>query len=88
MRISFLFNRHLRVALLISFGLLLLPLLPLPAVPGFALRLTLGERAQAVLASQRVRPDGLTELGFEFAYPELEEALEAIYGQPHGRPER
>ena len=63
------------------------PLL-LPAVPGFALRLTLGERAQAVLASQRVRPDGLTELGFEFAYPELEEALEAIYGQPHGRPER
>lgn len=54
------------------------PLL-LPAVPGFALRLALGERAQAVLASQRVRPDGLTALGFSFEFTELAGALAALY---------
>lgn len=54
------------------------PLL-LPAVPAFALRLALGERAQAVLASQRVRPDGLTGLGFAFEFPELGAALAALY---------
>ena len=54
------------------------PLL-LPAVPAFALRLALGERAQAVLGSQRVRPTALLEQGFAFAYPELAGALANIY---------
>lgn len=53
--------------------------LVLPPVPGFALRLLLGERAQAVLASQRVRPDGLTSLGFTFDFPSLAPALAALY---------
>ncbi len=52
--------------------------LVLPAVPGFALRLALGERAQAVLASQRVRPAGLVAQGFAFTYPELGGALAAL----------
>ena len=48
-------------------------LLPLPA---FAAKLVLGELAEeGLLASQRVRPKRLLEAGFEFAYPELEDAL-------------
>ncbi len=53
--------------------------LVLPNVPGFVLRLALGERAQAVLGSQRVRPDGLTGLYFSFEYPELSTALANLY---------
>ncbi len=55
--------------------------LVLPAVPAFALRLALGERAQAVLGSQRVRPDGLAGVGFTFAYTELADALGQLYGR-------
>ncbi|MBC7447597.1 MAG: TIGR01777 family protein [Hymenobacteraceae bacterium] len=55
--------------------------LVLPAVPSFALRLALGERAHALLASQRVRPDGLTERGFAFDFPEVGAALTSLYGE-------
>ena len=48
-------------------------LLPLPAL---AVKLILGELAQGgLLASQRVLPRRLLDVGFEFAYPELERAL-------------
>ena len=49
----------------------------LASVPAMAVRLMLGaEMANAtVLASQRVRPKALDELGFRFRYPHLEEAL-------------
>jgi hypothetical protein len=50
-------------------------------VPGFALRLLLGEVADAlILNGQRVLPAKATRLGFEFSYPDLAPALRAIYG--------
>ena len=53
-----------------------------PAVfpaPAFAVRLVLGEMADAVLTGQRVFPDKAQSLGFDFTYPSLESALRAIY---------
>jgi len=48
-------------------------LFPAPAI---ALRLALGEMADALLlSSARVEPKVLTETGFEFSYPDLESAL-------------
>ena len=48
-------------------------------VPGFILRLLLGEMAEALLLSgQRVLPKRLQESGFEFKYPTAETALRAI----------
>lgn len=47
--------------------------------PAFALRLALGEMADALLlASQRVSPQKLAALGFSFGQPQLEPALRAI----------
>jgi hypothetical protein len=46
------------------------------AVPGFALRLALGEMAQeGLLASARVVPERLTEAGFTFENAEIANAL-------------
>jgi len=54
-----------------------------PAVapaPGFALRLMLGEMADAmILTGQRVLPAKATRNGFEFRYPDLDSALRQIY---------
>jgi uncharacterized protein (TIGR01777 family) len=47
-------------------------------VPAFALDLLLGEAAQVVLEGQRVLPDRTQQEGFEFRYPFLRPALEAI----------
>jgi len=44
-------------------------------VPGFALRIALGEASVALTQGQRVVPRRAQELGFRFAYPELEAAL-------------
>ncbi|HSI03942.1 MAG: TIGR01777 family oxidoreductase [Myxococcota bacterium] len=46
--------------------------------PKIAVKLALGEAASAVLSSQRVVPARLTQLGFTFAYPELDGALREI----------
>lgn len=46
-------------------------------VPGFALKLALGERADMLLTGQRVIPAAAEKLGFKFRYPELSEALRA-----------
>ena len=49
-------------------------------VPGFALRLALGEMADEMLLSgQKVLPKRLLDAGFEFRFPVLEKALSAIY---------
>ncbi len=49
--------------------------------PAFALRLALGEMAQALLlVSQRVRPERLLELGYEFRCKELEPTLREMVG--------
>jgi uncharacterized protein (TIGR01777 family) len=53
--------------------------LPVPAV---ALRLALGEMADAVLASARVRPERLVATGYRFRFPELEDALRHVLRRP------
>ncbi len=55
------------------------PLL-LPKVPGFALKLVLGEQSEVVLAGQRVSDAKVLAQGFEFDYPVLRGALKALYG--------
>jgi NAD dependent epimerase/dehydratase family enzyme len=48
-------------------------------VPGFVLRLLVGEMAEELLLNgQRVVPTALQKAGFEFQYPQLEAALENI----------
>jgi uncharacterized protein (TIGR01777 family) len=48
--------------------------------PGFALRIMLGEMADALLlASQRVKPSRLEQAGYQFAEPDLAPALAAIF---------
>lgn len=49
------------------------------AVPGFAVRLALGEMAdEVVLASQKVVPKRLLDAGFEFRHPDVRVALTTI----------
>jgi hypothetical protein len=50
------------------------------AVPGFALRLLLDGFADEVLQSRRVLPAKATELGFQFKFAELKEALKDLVG--------
>jgi uncharacterized protein len=45
------------------------------SVPEFALRLALGEMASAVTASNRVIPEVALATGYQFRYPEAEQAL-------------
>jgi len=52
----------------------------LPA-PAFALRLALGEMADALLDGHRVVPKRLLELGYRFRFPDLEEALADLLGK-------
>lgn len=53
----------------------------LPA-PAFALRVLLGEMADPLLlASQRVLPARAESLGFQFSYPQLGPALDALLGR-------
>lgn len=47
-------------------------------VPGFALRLVLGQMSTLVLDGQRVIPDRLQGLGFKFTYPNIEQALQNL----------
>jgi uncharacterized protein (TIGR01777 family) len=51
-------------------------------VPALALRVALGEAADALLDSQRVRPARLGQLGFRFAFPTLDAALADIVATP------
>jgi uncharacterized protein len=52
------------------------------AAPVFALRLALGEMADALLlASERVVPERLVELDYRFRFAELEPALRSILGR-------
>lgn len=50
-------------------------------VPGFALRLALGEVAAMVLDGQRALPQRLLDLGFRFRYPDAESALRDLLGK-------
>jgi len=46
--------------------------------PGIVLRLAMGERAALLLEGQRVLPANLTDTGYQFKYPELSSALDAL----------
>ena len=48
--------------------------------PAFMMRMVLGEFSQVLLGSQRTVPRKLLEHGFEFQYPQIGTALEAIVG--------
>lgn len=48
-------------------------------VPGFALRILLGEMSSMILTGQRVFPVKLMKAGFQFNYPTVEEAMGEIY---------
>jgi uncharacterized protein (TIGR01777 family) len=51
------------------------------AVPGFALRLVLGEFADGILMSQRVVPSALLSSGFAFEHPTIDAALASAVGR-------
>jgi len=48
------------------------------SAPGFTLRLFLGEFGSVLLAGQRVIPQKLLKSGFQFRYPDIDQALEQI----------
>jgi len=47
-------------------------------VPGFMLRLAMGEFGEVLLESQRAIPDRLTRADYQFQYPDLKSALQQI----------
>jgi NAD dependent epimerase/dehydratase family enzyme len=49
--------------------------------PGFMLKLILGEFGSVLLQGQRVIPQKLLKEGFQFRYPEIDQALENILGR-------
>ena len=49
--------------------------------PGFAIRLAIGKMSELVLEGQKVLPSQLEAMGFEFCYPTLSQALQAIYSK-------
>jgi uncharacterized protein (TIGR01777 family) len=53
-------------------------------VPALAVKLTMGEMGGALLSSQRGVPERLTNSGFQFQYPKLEQALSQIINKPAG----
>jgi NAD dependent epimerase/dehydratase family enzyme len=50
-------------------------------VPGFALRMALGELGTLMTTGQRVNPAKALSQGYVFQYPKLEPALQAIMGK-------
>jgi NAD dependent epimerase/dehydratase family enzyme len=48
------------------------------ALPGIVLRLAMGERSVLLLEGQRVIPANLTDAGYQFKYPKLGSAFEAL----------
>lgn len=51
------------------------------SVPGFVVKLTLGELGGILLTGQRVLPEKALKAGYQFKYPEINEALRAIFGR-------
>jgi uncharacterized protein (TIGR01777 family) len=51
-----------------------------PNVPGFVLKLLLGEMSSIVLGSTKVSAQKIEDAGFKFKFTNLEAALSAIYG--------
>jgi uncharacterized protein len=51
------------------------------AVPGFALKIVLGEMAGSILTGQRVLPKKAQQNGYHFRYPEIDIAFRGIFGE-------
>lgn len=51
----------------------------LPGIPGGLMKMAMGERGEMALEGSRVSPEKLQNEGFQFKYPKLMEALEAIF---------
>jgi uncharacterized protein (TIGR01777 family) len=51
-------------------------------VPGFVLKLALGEASSVLLTGQRAVPAKALSMGFAFEYPEIDEALTHIVSKP------
>lgn len=50
----------------------------MPAVPGFIIKMMMGEFGSVLLRGQKVVPRRLLEMGFTFQYPEIDKALENL----------
>lgn len=50
-------------------------------VPGFMLKIALGEFGSVLLTGQRVLPEKVLKAAYKFKYPEINEALRAIFGE-------
>lgn len=50
-------------------------------VPGFALKLAVGEFAESLLTGQRVIPARAENEGYHFRYPDLQQAFRGIFGE-------
>ncbi|MEQ8350265.1 MAG: TIGR01777 family oxidoreductase [Leptospiraceae bacterium] len=53
----------------------------LPNVPGFALKLMLGEMSEMILGGARISSEKIQKSGFEFEYPDLDLALKNLYAE-------
>jgi len=53
----------------------------LPSVPGFMLKLAMGEFSTVLLTGQRAVPKKLLEAGYRFLHPTIEEALHNLLGK-------
>ncbi|MBI39492.1 MAG: TIGR01777 family protein [Leptospiraceae bacterium] len=53
----------------------------LPNVPGFALKLMLGEMSEMILGGSRVSSQKIQDRGFQFKYSDLDLALENLYAK-------
>jgi uncharacterized protein len=51
----------------------------LPPIPGFALKIALGEMANTVLMSSRISNQKLIDAGFEFKFDNLKDAIKDLY---------
>jgi uncharacterized protein (TIGR01777 family) len=52
----------------------------LPAVPGFMLRIIMGEFGSVLLEGQKVLPKRLLDVGFRFKFPKIRKALQDLLG--------
>ena len=50
----------------------------MPPVPGFAMKMVLGEFADVLLKGQRVVPQKLMDAGYEFEFNDIDSALEDV----------
>jgi NAD dependent epimerase/dehydratase family enzyme len=52
----------------------------MPAVPGFMIRMVMGEFGSVLLEGQKVLPKRLLDTGFLFKFPKIKKALGDLLG--------